>query len=473
MLKGNAKIFALLICLTIIRGLIYIAIFPAWLAPDESTHFEAIRLIGQEGLWPTEEIYQTTPMHPGMHASFQTFHIWQIARLASPRGLLNPGDPSRDPYMYYYPAHNGGSVVIAERYPLVYHLLLAPLASLLKPLNIVQQLYILRLSSLLLTVLIIGAGWFFCQIIFPEQKIYSIALSSFLVFLPMFMHINTAVNADVLTTLFVSLYFLVLAQIFCRHASLWRLFLLISLFIAAILTKPTALFIVPTSAVAIIIYLARRLQWKPQLLAFLLSLMTVGVCVGAIILFQFARGGRGIATLSFSPEKVNVPVDFFNSTSLENFAHLIRWGFLSFWGLFGWANIPLPFSWVRVLWLICGLITVGVALFLGKQVFNLRKNSALSSHQKDILLILLFSLIFAVVSLYTPIIATQSSTQWGAQSRYFFPTLLPFALYFFLGFQQLFPNSAKSLALPIWLISLIGFDSLVIFFVLIPFIYVI
>lgn len=473
MLKGGDKLFVLLICLAVIRGLIYIAIFPPWLAPDEATHFEAIRLIGQEGLWPTEEVYETTPMLPDMHASFQTFHIWQIAGLASPLGFLKQGDPSKDPYMYYYPAHNGGSVVIAGKYPLIYHLLLSPLAGLLKPLDIVQQLYIMRLSSLLLAVLTIGVGWFFGRTIFPEQKIVAVALASFLVFLPMYMHTNTSVNADVLTTLLVSLYFLVLAQIFCQQASIGRLVALSSLLVVAVLTKPTALFIIPTSVVAFIISLTRRFQWKPQILASLLALVAVLAGISAVTLFQLTEGGRGIATFSFSSVRFKLGVDYFNQISGADLLHIIRWSFISFWGLFGWADIPIPFSWVRVLWLVCTLIGVGIIIFLGEQIFDLRKGSRLKPQQKDILLILFFSLIFALVSLYTPIIATQSLTRWGAQSRYLFPALLPIALYFFLGFQQLLPSRVKPLALPIWLISLISFDSLVIFSFLLPSIYVI
>ncbi len=37
----------LLIGLTVVRGLFYLSIFPPFLAPDESAHFEAICLLGQ------------------------------------------------------------------------------------------------------------------------------------------------------------------------------------------------------------------------------------------------------------------------------------------------------------------------------------------------------------------------------------------------------------------------------------------
>ena len=467
-MRNHQKIATLLIFLAIIRGLLYISIFPPWLAPDEATHFEAIRLIGQEGKWPTRDVYLTTPMHPQMHTSFMQFHIWEIVSVPVPSGVLNHGDPSNDPYILYYPAQNGGSIVDADRYSLLYHILLSPLSSLVKGLGIVAQLYLLRLISLLFFVLIILVGWLFARVIFPTQPGYAIAIAAFLLFLPMHVHINTSVNTDALVALLVATFFLFLATIFCNGFSIFRGIALGVFLLLAILTKPTALFLIPTTIVSIIVFMARYFQWKLRFVIWIIAGLVLFTFFASIIIFQTTSGGHNLS--SFSASSINFDQHYSN-IFLTMFPHFIRWSFVSFWGLFGWANIALPFSWVRLLWVICFACGAGLLIFFAQQYFNKgKKKIMLERGQKDLLLVLLFGLVFAGFSIYVPFLATQSQT-WSPQSRYFFPALLPFALFFFLGFRHLFPARMQHFSVIIWLTGLIFFDTLTVFSVLIPFIY--
>ncbi|MCB0210944.1 MAG: glycosyltransferase family 39 protein [Anaerolineae bacterium] len=471
MFHDNYKILALLIGLIIVRGLIYIAIIPPWLAPDEPAHFEAIRLIGQEGLLPTRDAYLTTPMHPEMHASFQTFQVWQLSRLAPPQAPRRPDQPSSDLFIDYYPPTSTGSLIIAGNYPLVYHQLMAPLSALIRNLSLVQQVYIMRLVSLLLTTLTVVCGWFFGRTIFPAQMRYALGLTSFLVFLPMHLHVDTAINSDVLVVVLVALYFLGLAKIFCKGPSLpWLIITALALG-AAVITKPTSLFILPTTGVALLLYGARRFYWKPRLLAGLLPVVIAIAFIGSIVLFQVGDGGRAVSTLDIAIEQPVVTGNYFSPAALAVYAYTIQWGFLSFWGLFGWANIPVLATGIRVVWLVCLGVGLGVVIFGGRHLLQLgQQRRTLTSQQQDILLVLLCSLIFALISVYTPIIATQS-TRWGPPARYFFPALLPLALYFFLGYQQLIPARFYRWTLPLWLTALFLFDTFTLAFVLIPYIY--
>ncbi|MCB0167668.1 MAG: DUF2142 domain-containing protein [Anaerolineae bacterium] len=469
-MSQSLKFLALLVSLTLVRGFIYMTIFPPWLAPDEATHFEAIRLIGQEGLWPTAEVYQTTPMHPDMSASFDTFQIWQISGLAPPQGIITPGQPVGDLYKDYYPLHNGGSVVLADKYPLFYHLLLAPLAAAGKSLTIVQQVYLLRLASLFITTITVVAGWYLALTIFPNRRIYALALGLFLIFLPMHLHINTSISTDSLTTCLATLYFLMLARIFCRRASLWNIAGAGIFLGLAVLSKPTALFLIPTSAAAVMIYVARRRRWPLWRLSPLLLILLVATFIGSVLFFQVASGGRGLATLSFSDEALDLSRLFFKE-SPATYLDSIRWGFLSFWGLFGWANIPIPGRLAQLLWGICLLIGIGVIIFFVRHVLTVNDDQArLTYAQREMMLILGIGSLFALMGLYTPLIAS-SFQQWAPQSRYLFPALSPIALIAFLGFQQLIPGRWSYLALPIWLLALIVFDTLVLSYTVIPRIY--
>ena len=469
-LTADRSILLILLLLVIIRGIIYLTVVPPWLAPDEATHFEAIRLIGQEGLWPTEDVYQSTPMHPQMHASFEKYRVWQLSGLPSPRGQRTPGDPTSDPYVAYYPAHKGGSAVVAGNYPLLYHILLSPLATWLKSASIDRQLYLFRLTSLFLTTLTVMAGWFFARTLVPYTITYAVAVASFLIFLPMHLHINTSVNTDVLATVLTSFYFLALAKLFCGSPGAgWKAGLLL-FFVAALLVKPTTLFIAPTSAAAAIIYIARRRRWPGVWLAAILIGLVAAVAVGSIPFYQWSAGGRGVATLSFAIGVVDWPFIYVSRQTLLTFVDTVRWTFLSFWGLFGWTSIPISNGWTRFWWGLTLLVGSGLGLFYFKYIFSRSKRQTLTASQQDFLVVLLLAVSFALIGAFTPTIATQF-TWWGPQSRYLFPALLPISLLFFIGFQQLFPARFNRFALPLYLTLFVVFDSAVLFGRLIPFIY--
>lgn len=470
-MSQNFKVLIILVSLTVVRGLIYISVMPPWLAPDEPAHFEAIRLIGQEGVWPTTEVYLTTPMHPEMHLSFQAFQIWQLSRYAPPQMVSDPNQPISDLFIYYYPPTSTGSLIIADNYPLIYHMLMAPLSASIKNFSLIKQLYLMRLVSLLFTTLTVIVGWFFVRTIFPANRVYAFGLTIFLIFLPMHLHVNTSINSDAFVVLLVSLYFLGLAKLFCQGVSIFGIGLTMTALILAIITKPTALFIIPTTFVALLVYFARRFYWKPLLLAGILVIIVGSTFIGSIFLFQVTEGGRAISTFQISSQQFNLEQNYFSSSSLAVYLHTIRWGFLSFWGMFGWANIPILRTGMRAVWLICFIIGLGASLFMGKHILQFgQRHRTLAQNQQDILLVLLFGLIFVLISMYTPIIATQS-TSWGPPSRYFFPALLPFTLYFFLGYQQLIPARFYRLTLPIWLTILFLFDTFAWGYVLIPRIY--
>lgn len=457
--KQDRQLLILLVGLTLIRGLIYISIVPPWLAPDEPAHFEAIRLIGQEDLWPTFEIYVSTPMHQQMHGSFRDFRIWQLSRLPPPQSPLDSEQPISEFFVLYYPPTSTGHLVIAGDYPLIYHRLMAFIATALQQFDLVAQLYAMRVVSLLLTALTVITGWFFAKTIFPTHQAVAVGLTSFLIFLPMNMHVNTSVNNDSLAMLLASLYFLALATIFCRGVSALRLATILVVLVVAVLVKPTNLFLLPTTCVAFMLFSARYFNWKAYWLAISLFVIMVLAIAGSIILFHLSNGGRTLLTFDSVTEVIRPGTNYFDDTALAIYLHSIRFFFLSIWGLFGWANIPVLGAGIRVLWAISLIIGGGLVIFLSRYFFREADNNALRSSQRGILAVLLLAVALALISVFTPTVATQSVT-WGPPSRYFFPALLPVSLFSFLGFQQLIPTRLSNLTLSLWLGALITFDGL-------------
>lgn len=468
--RQGRKLFLLLLALTLIRGIIYISLFPPWMAPDEPAHFEAVRILGQQSQLPTKEVYQRTPMLPEMAKIFSDFRIWQESKRLPIATSLNKSTPL-PPFIVYYPPISQGSVISAEDYSLLYHRFLATVSFWTRSFNVVQQVYYLRYVSLLLTLLTVSMSWYFARLVFPDSVDYAVAVTSFLVFLPTHMHINTSINTDVAATFVGSLFFLVLVKIFYRQSwLLWGSLAVIT--ILATIVKPTTLFTIPTLIGAVIILLSRRHKWPPKLFYVLLGLLVVTITVGSVTVFQGTLAGRATLTNpSFIPGYVNLTVLVPSLTVLPIYISSIQFWFLAFWGLFGWATIHVPFSWVRGLWLLNLAMVGGIVVFFARYVFAQTNPSGyISRKQQDILLVLVLAVIFSIIGIFMPTIATQS-TRWGPPGRYLFPALLPVALLLYVGFKQILPTRIQALAVPFWVTGWLIFDTATIFYVILPVLY--
>ncbi|RME76502.1 MAG: hypothetical protein D6784_05685, partial [Chloroflexi bacterium] len=196
---------ALLVSLTLLRGLLYLSLFPPFFGPDEAAHFEAIRLIGQERKWPTQEVYQTTPMHPQMDTVFEQFRLWQLVGLYSPTRNLGVRD---NLFIHYYPPQIAGNEVSADAYLMLYHLGVAPVAALLAPLPLTAQVYLLRLVSVLLAAGVVAAAWRTFRMVFPDRPVIALSACAFILFWPMHTHVTASINSDTLAEMVASLFML-------------------------------------------------------------------------------------------------------------------------------------------------------------------------------------------------------------------------------------------------------------------------
>lgn len=458
----------LLVSLTLIRGMLYLSIFPPFLAPDETAHFEAIRLIGQEKKWPTAAVYSVTPMHPEMVSAFEKFRIWSMVNLYSPTRNLGV---TNNLFIDYYPTQIGGSEVVADSYLMLYHLILAPLSGATASFDLVTQVYLLRLVSVLFATGTIVIAWFTVRSIFPAETEYALAVGAFIAFWPMHTHIDASIVVDSLAELFASAFFFVLVTIYLKGVSKFRLVLLLGLLLLAVLTKPTTFFLFPTLAAALIIFLSCQLKWSSLVTSGVLVLLVILTLVGSIILHENSGGGRKLLSI-FS---LNLAFPDWSKTiaaeSISYYLQSLNFGVLSFAGLFGWSNIHIPWAWVRFWAALLFLILLGSFVFIYQQLLTPnRHHQELSCWQRKILTIFIFAITFSFIGVATPIIVTQSPS-WSIHSRYYFPAVIPIALYLFFGFRQLFPFRFRYSALPIWVIGWFIYDSLVLGWVILPYLY--
>jgi len=458
----------LLVGLTLVRGLIYLSIFPPFLAPDEPAHFEAIRLIGQEKKWPTHEVYLTTPMHPQMDLIFRQYRIWTLVGLYSPRENLNF---TSNLFIYYYPPQVAGIAIQGDSYLMLYHATVAPIAAMLASFDLVSQIYFLRFVSVLFATTTVVVAWSTIRFVFPEQKIFALAVTSFIVFWPMHSHITASINSDALAELIASLFFLVLVLTYRKGITIFRGIVLISLLGLATFTKPTVFFLYPTLVAVLIIYIGRRLRWANIVMGTLIAILVAMTWIGSLFLFENSNGGRSLLSLFSSPLRYPNWSTYVSLDALNFYIKSLNFAVVSFGGLFGWSNIHIPWMWVRILAVVLLCVMLGVLAFIYQNLWPGGTNrDNLSRYQKDILLIFLLAILFSAIGLVAPLMVNQSPS-WGIHSRYYFPVIIPIALFCFLGVRQLIPTPFHTFLLPGWLIGWILYEIAIFWVVLIPFLF--
>lgn len=461
----------LLLGLAFIRGLIYLSIFPPWVAPDEPAHFEAVRIIGQKQQLPSRDYYQSNPINPELSASFQTFRMWELLERVTPTELLQRRRLNDVPFIHYpYP----GKWVYAETYPLLPHQLLSFISGLVAPFDIAAELYILRLVSVTLSMLVTLLAWLITRRVFPDQPQFWLAIPAFILFLPMHTHIFASLNTDVFAITLTSFLLLLLISFFDQGLSAPKVVLVIILLALALFTKRTIVFTFLWVGFTGILYLGYRRNWplKRMLIIGLVTLACLGLGLWLVISNAHLLTNSAITLFNMNIGG-NLPVDhlFFQNLSAPELLRIyIRSGlfaFITFWGNFGGANINIPWAWAWALMLGSSLIICGALFYIMNQF---RHPERTGGNQQLILIVFISGVGLSLLNAFFPVLV--SGPTWGPPARYFFPVIIPVATFFFLGIWQLFPAKYRqTYLLPIWLAGLISYDLLVLTQVLIPYLY--
>jgi len=463
----------MLIGLALVRGLIYLSLFPPWVAPDEPAHFEVIRALGQKQQMPTLSYYQSTPVNPELSDSFQTFRMWELLERPTPApAWLN--DPQHSIIFVNYPYPGGW--ISAETRPLLPHLLLAPVSALFSAYDIATELYILRVVSVLLGVGVTIIAWLIVKNLFPQQPQFWVAIPAFIIFLPMHTHIFASLNTDTFAGLVFSSLLLVFVLTFKQGVSFVKLLLIIILLGVSFFTKRTLLFTAVWVAIAAILYIGYRRRWvlKDMALAGLIltTLLVIGVILALASLEQ-PLVNLWITAIDPATLAEQSPLARFLQSQLslaeiaEIYAKSGLFALITFWGDFGGANINIPWAWAYSLLGVCLVIMFGAALFFVKTV---KTPGILSQYQRYILMIFVAGIVLSLFNAFGPVFVI--GPKWGPPARYFFPVIIPIATFLYLGTWQLFPAAYRQqYLLPVWLVALIGYDALVVTTVLIPFLY--
>jgi 4-amino-4-deoxy-L-arabinose transferase-like glycosyltransferase len=277
----------LLIGLTLVQGLFYSSVTPPWQAPDEHAHYEYAALMGELNRVPSlADVRQD--IQAEVTASMFAFDFWRLIKRqpveSPPVGFYRAGNLTE-----YPPTH-----VINNRYiyypqvgdePPLYYVLPALLYKLPAGQDATFRMYLMRLASVFIWVGLSAAIWWAGQTLFTDRPWLALAALTVAVFNPMLNHIGTVLSNDGLAALWSTLVLGTLTLIFRKGITWRRMLSLSALVVLAILTKKSALWLVPTVALAFLLMPQVPYRWRLGM-----GLALVGAAVATLALLILPTG---------------------------------------------------------------------------------------------------------------------------------------------------------------------------------------
>jgi hypothetical protein len=442
------KTLALLLALSLIRGVLYSAVTLPWQAPDEPGHFQYAAFLVRYHRFPTRQgVAAEEWLQTQVYVSMQEFGFWaQRAHTLAPSAL-------------------GEEYRAAVGHPPLYYLLGALLLAPFSHRDLVTQLHVLRLGSVLLGTLTVLVAYLTAEALFPEDACWQLAIPALVVFLPMHTFTTSSVNNDSLAELLVSLVVYSLLRILkdgpfvglraslsaprpglgqapLRTGLSWRRVISVACLLASgLLTKRTTAFAIPLAALTILLHCLRakplRLapmseaprcpsRWLRQRCVWLLIASAIGLSLWALTRVPFYYFQLLLEPQRYAPAALRAYALFFLLT------------FASFWANFGWMKVPLDVGWYAAQAVFSLLALCGLGFFAVRVV---RRTETLETWQKRTLLMLLL----AVVLIFAQTFGLMIVQGIPQQGRYLFPALIPLAVFFTLGLREWVPARHRGL----------------------------
>ena len=460
-------VLAILALLTLVRGVLYLAITPAWQGPDEPGHFEYVALLSALGHIPkprpdTESIPALT-VAINDAARSQRFEQFQrpidIQRLdeQSPPVLAGPREAG-----YQTP---------------IYYLMLLPFFTLVRSQTILVQYYTLALTSVGLGVITVVAAAMTVRTLLPANRWAQLAVPLLVSFWPNQSFMTTRINNDNMATVLGALVFWAAAVIIRYGPRRWATLALVGLLVLAANAKGTALFLLPVGVLAVALGVAGRSSERVRtvLIRFLLVLGTLVTIVALLALFvprvagillslaqRMPAASRGLSWIISVLQTFASGQQWQAARLAENGAeslYIIR----SFWAVFGWGRYFLPQAWYFAAAAAAVIALAGWVKLLRPSA---RQAMGWGHAQWDTLAVMVVSIPLACIPLAARMVFDPFTTFWHGRSL--LPILVPVAVVLVLGWYQWIPAGWRAHALQWFAAILVLLDAVSIALVLLP-----
>ncbi len=214
----------ILLALTFVHGMAYLVIVPAWQHYDEPTHFEYAALIAQSGRLPKADDYDAL-MRQEIASSMQATGFW--------KGTT----PLPIEFWSEEPAWLGSSEL---DHPPLYYLSAAIPLFLASHQAVETQLYLARLVSLLLNLVVVTSAFVVTAELFPQRRWFPLGVAAFLAWLPPLTDLMSGVSNDAGSAAAASLLLAASVRLVRRGPSLRRWIAVAGVAGICIATKNTA-----------------------------------------------------------------------------------------------------------------------------------------------------------------------------------------------------------------------------------------
>ncbi len=432
----------------ILHMLFYAWFVPPWQFPDEPRHYEYVRLVGEKGR-PVTLRDRDLSMEADIIRSMARFDFWRFGFAIG--GYVQHRDQSFGEIWTPYHAH------VLFQPPLYY--LITGLGTAGFPRSALEShLILLRLASVLFGILSLVLVALIGHTLGGPR--WAALLLLFAALLPGHAFINASVNNDVLAetlTLLVLWAGLVVLQ---RGWALLPAALMVVGTVAALATKRTTLFIAPYTAVVLLYALWERWEQRPTRTTVLRAILGGGVLSAAVI-YAFVR-----LRIIKPPRAPFDPVAYWQTFTQLPWREHINLLFQSFWGRFGWLNVPLPDGVYILLWLVTALAALGWAARAWawqRGEWGPARKALLAGGLLVALLLLQWGLVLSKQILFAYL-----GTGSVPQGRYLYPLLPVYGLFYMGGWgwwlrkrPRLFPGLV---ALFLWGIALVSMWTVFVFY---------
>ncbi len=420
-------------------GVLYSVLVPIWEAHDEWAHYNYIAFVAKEHRLPQPGQQIITKHEPP--ESFQPPLYYILGALAT--FWIDTDDglrPVINPYAFTGTGEGGVNVAVhseeEEAFP--YR-------------GTVLAVHVARLVSVLLSTAAVWATYLTACLIFPNRREIALGAMAFHAFAPEFLFIGSVVSNDIMAITVSSFLLLLTVKVVVkglRFADLLALVLGLGL---GILSKYTALALIPVVGLGVVIALIREAKMKGSLRPLLrwggaFVLLVAGWWLLVSVPWSKPLVGRYLGPL----QGYILGLRRFISNLPQLPWHLLSGGllyaFYTFWGSFGWGNVGVE-AWVY--WAFACISAIG---FLGFVLFMFRKFP--SPLAKLASLVLLIDVLFAIaLPAYRELLLERELTK----GRYILVAIPAVSLLLVSGFSQWVPrrfSKALIAALSLFLLAL-------------------
>lgn len=451
----NRRAILVLLLLGLLQSLLMIAIIPPWQGPDETRHFEYVRLLYEKGRLLTARD-TSLPLQQEILDSMRRYDYWRYGYTQFPYNPQNPPKSFKDvywpvdPYWLFQPP--------------VYYVMAAAALVPVAHAPVGTQLYALRLISLLPGLLTIWVAFLVARELFPDDLQLALGIPAFVALLPMQAFINSTVSNDQLAEFFASLFFLGIVLLYKHGWSVDRGALVVGALVLALLTKRTALVTVAVLVLVGIDYGVRSLRQRRR--GGMRLLAAGGVVVAGIValLYSFpSLADRVLRYYLFLPTLSQLSaLRAIQTTYLWGlFGFFARGLFESFWGRFGWLNVRINPIWYLMMGGMTALAFLGIGEWFMRPAKS-RPELEREDWQRRVIAIFAISVLLAITlaigrefRTWSHFVITRHDLTILSipQGRYIFPVMIPIATIFVLGVREIFPTRWRSVGWTAGLLS--------------------